>query len=350
MKKRILMGTEFLLLALLAGSLAGCLSTTVPVTSPSSSVSSTSSSLSIFTPAAGPRAAKILFKATNPQGSFDPVGSADGTVPKAGSGYPAHRVFNADGSLLAQGGYSSPSWPKWLTSFEVGLSGGVNSASHNPDCARFAVGDEDANTTCDFDRNPDTPGRSCGASQGLFRVSEYDCTRGTGTKDGNGSGNDGVYLRATFSRDPSILNASENILAVLEYTASSLNPPPSNPTQCFKGGFFSPSQPGCSDLNWQIYIKHSSGELVQPFLMLAPPSIYVNTAANSGGSGVSTKQFIIPLGGDPNLTTLQISRIKALNNGGPDSDFGKVCNGANTPANSALCVGMVFYSITFFRI
>ena len=42
----------------------------------------------------GPRAVKIIFKQSYPNGSFD-APSAAGTLPKPGFGHPATRVFNA---------------------------------------------------------------------------------------------------------------------------------------------------------------------------------------------------------------------------------------------------------------
>jgi hypothetical protein len=143
-------------------------------------------------------------------------------------------------------------------------------------------------------------------------------------------------------------------MVVLQYAASVLNPAPSNPTLCFSGGIFNPTLTTCSDMSWQIYMKHNPFEIVQPFLMLVPPAFaYVNNVTGTGGSGAATKQFFIPLAGDQNLSVIQISRIRALpgNTGSvsPAPNFAATC-GANNPANSPLCMGMIFYSITFFRI
>jgi hypothetical protein len=112
-------------------------------------------------------------------------------------------------------------------------------------------------------------------------------------------------------------------------------------------------------MSWEIYIKHTTSEVVQPFMLLVPPALaHVNTNTTTGasGTGVMSKQIVIPLAGDSNLTTLQISRIKAIPTpANPTTDNGvynTTCNpnlgsGSN---NSAMCLGMVFYSITFYRI
>ncbi len=325
---------------------SGCLpsSTTSPITSPSQAATlAQQAAINTLGPAPGPRAAKFIFKQTSPSGSFD-APSVGGTVAGPGTGHPATRVFNSDGSLLASGTTSS-SWPKWITSFEIGISGANNLSALNPDCARFAGAGESA-SQCRFDgRSSGGVLTPCGASAGLFRVSEYDCLQTTPT-DGNGGPSDGIYIRATFSRDSSVLGTAENILAVIEYAASALNPAPQSPVSCFSGGVLTPE--ACADMAWKIYLKHNATEIVQPFLLLVPPTFAaVNTTANTGGSGVSTRQFYIPLAADGALTVFQLSRIKALT---PTPAFNTICSNGVLPANSALCVGMIFYSVTFYRI
>jgi hypothetical protein len=339
-------------------------STTTTTTSVTSGASPTPSTVPVGAIPGGPRAARIIFKQAFPSGSFDspPVG---GTPAQPGSGFAATRVFNADGSLLASGGTTAATWPAWLTLVEIGISGQFNQSATNQDCARFA-NTADANAQCDVGTT--TSGSSvtnpvltsCGAAAGLFRVSEADCLNGNTTLTGSGSGNDGVYIRATFSRNPSILGLSENILAVLEYASATVNAAPTNPITCFSGGIFDTTQPGCADQTWQIYIKHSAGEIVQPYLLFIPPSLgSVNTTTGTMGSGVSAKQFYIPLAGDQNLTTVQISRIKALKSNPIATTanpipltFDQICNpsGLSAGIDSAQCLGVVFYTLTFYRI
>lgn len=331
---------------------SGTLSSSSSVTS--TSASSTSATISsTFTGAylaylsaiqavpSGARAAKIILKQASPTGSFD-APPAGGTVNAAGSGHLATRVFNADGSLLSTSSTSS-TWPKWLESFELGLSGVNNTAAPNDACAAFATATEASASNCNFGAGAGTA--SCGAPATVFRVSEVDCLSGNGTQDGKGGPADGVYLRAKFSRDPAVLAPFENLLVVVEYAPSSLNPAPANPSTCFSGGLFSPES--CSDHTWKVFLKHSLSEIVQPYLLFVPPTYgSVNTTTRTGGSGITTKQFVIPLAADSRLNTLQISRIKA--NIPNRATLSSTCSNGGT-GNSPLCVGVVIYSITFYR-
>lgn len=297
----------------------------------------------------GARAVKILFKATS-GGSFN-AAPAGGTAAAVGSGLQAQRVFNPDGSLLASGTASS-TWPAWLSSFEIGISGTSNSSAKDPNCAKFASSTEATDLSCDFGNGSGTS--PCGAPPSQFRVSEVDCSLGSpAASNGNGGPSDGVYLRAKFNR--SQLGSSENILVVMEYSASALNPAPSNPTTCFQGGAFTPE--ACSDFVWKAYLKHSSSELVQPYLLLVPPtfaSVLVTVAptplagAQGSGTGIAAKQFFLPLAADSNLTELQITRRQS--NFPSPTNLKAFCTPTGTiPGNSPLCAGMVFYSLTFYR-
>lgn len=331
---------------------SGTLTASSSSTSTSSSAS-TSTVSSTFTAAylsylsavqavpSGARAARIILKQASPTGSFD-APTSGGTVNQAGSGHKAARIFNADGSLLATSP-SSSTWPKWLESFEVGISGTNNAAAPNEGCATFATATEASAANCNFGAGAGTA--NCGAPATVYRVSEVDCLAGNGTTDGKGGPADGVYLRAKFSRDSAYLAPFENLLVVVEYAASSLNPAPSNPTSCFSGGLFSPES--CADHTWKAYLKHSLTEVVQPYLLLVPPTFaYVNTTTRTGGAGITTKQFVIPLAADSKLNTLQISRVRAnLSN---RALLSSTCSNGGT-GNSPLCVGIVIYSVTFYR-
>jgi hypothetical protein len=180
------------------------------------------------------------------------------------------------------------------------------------------------------------------------------------TSSGNGGPNDGVYIRATFNRNTAYLGSYENILATLEYTASAVNPAPASPTSCFAKGLFSPES--CSDFVWRAYLKHTASEYVQPYLLLIPPTYASVVGSNqavtqSGGTMISSKQFVIPLAADPNLTVMQISRISS-NFQGSSSTCGTsaynlwyycTANGAVT-GGTPLCAGVVLYSLTLIRI
>lgn len=339
-------------------SIVGCFEPPTPTKTPASTPATDSSTNAVTTEKTipgGPRAAKIIFRAAsnlfqNSHGSFDPP-PASGTDASPNGGHKATRVFNADGSLLSANS-NSPSWPRWLKGVEIGLSGTDNAAARNPACARFADFNE-SSAQCVFNSVAPENQRqrfNCGAPASFWRVSEYDCARNHDTADGNGGPNDGVYIRVYFDRYPSALSPSENILGILEYTAAALNPAPAQPLNCYQDGRFNPSNPGCSDLLWQLYLKHQSNEIVQPFLMLIPPIYsFVNAANFTTGSTISTKQFIIPLAGDQNLTQIQISRVSGLKENSNETRFKLTCNGESAQANSPLCTGVVFHSLTLFR-
>lgn len=308
------------------------------VTGTSSATSTdTSSSSASLTAIEGARAVKIVFKQSNPAGSFD-AAPANGTYPAPGSGHAATRVFNADGSLLAVSPAAS-SWPKWLKRVEIGVSGSANTLATDQDCARFATA-TDETAECDVG----SPAAFlCGAKAGLFRVSEYDCISSSSTSNGNGGPDDPVYIRATFDR--SYLYSYENLMLVLEYSAAIVTPPATGPATCFSGGNLSLTQ-GCSDLSWNIYLKQNPYQIANPFLMLIPPAFSSLTSSRLG-AGVSTKQVYLPISGDSSLNVLQISRISSVNFENLDPT---VCNSDGGDANSPLCMGVIFYSMALFRI
>ncbi|MBI2711705.1 MAG: hypothetical protein HYX41_02415 [Bdellovibrio sp.] len=313
-----------------------------PSASPSPSYSATG----------GAKAVKIIFSDTS-SGSFNPP-SSGGTVAAPGSGLQAVRVFNPDGTVLASNGPTGSNWPAWLAGFELGISGTSNTSAKNPYCATFAGSTESTDLSCNFGSGSGTS--ACGAPPGQFRISEVDCSAGApAASSGNGGPSDGIYFRATFSRDPSVLALNENILVVLEYTASALNPAPSNPVNCFTGGAFTPE--ACTDFVWRTYIKHSASEIVQPFLMLIPPTFSSVLVTNipsplvgpqGSGTGVAAKQFIVPLASDSGIKVLQVTRKQSAF---PDINTLKsYCSPGSLPGNSPLCAGVVLYSITFYRI
>jgi len=317
-----------------------------------SSVTDSSSSATAI--ASGARAAKIIFKESSTSGSFNSAPS-NGTKNSPGNGHQAVRIFNADNSLLASGGPTASAWPKWITGVEVGISGPSNGGSSNRDCTRFSDTSEATSTTCDVDQsNGNASNIPCGAADGYLRVAEYECTRAaTLTSDGNGGPNDGVYIRVGLSRGTAYFGSSENLMGVLEYSANSLNSGAVDPQNCIQNGLFNPANRGCADQVYQLFIKHNAYEVVQPFLMIAPPSInFVDKTLKKMGGGVGTKQFMIPLASDSDLKVIQISRIRALENSETDGDdFTDYCtsDGQGATTSSALCVGMVFYSLTLYR-
>ena len=174
---------------------------------------------------------------------------------------------------------------------------------------------------------------------------------------GTGTDQDGIYFRATFNRNTSYLGATENVMAVVNYSAAAYNPAPANPTSCFTNGKFTPES--CSDFTWKVFLKHTPSEVVQPYVMMIPPTAYYVNGSTSGTSSSTpmTKQFFLPLAGDPNLTSVQFSRINSTLNSANGASGGYITacdNGGTrlsaTGANTPLCAGIVIYSITFFRI
>ena len=330
-------------------------------------------------------AAQIIFTTNTTSGSFNAPTNA-GTAPVPGLGLQVTRLFNPDGTALATA-TTDPNWPAWISSIEIGITGPTNTYtlpgsltpfSTNPNCARFASTTEAPGGTnqalCAFGSPTNAP---CGAAAGTFRVSEADCNFGSdgnskGTGIGNGSGTDNVYIRANFNR--ANLAAKENILMVVNYAASGYYPADPNPTDCFTtynsatesgftvgaGPWFSPGSnltpEACSDFAWKVFLHHGPAETaVQPLTTFVPPTFsYVahNTNKTSAPPN-STKQFIIPFSGDTGLTTIQLSRIFSTLKSS-DVNFMNACDPSNghltTGANSPICAGIIFNSITFFRI
>lgn len=311
----------------------------------------------------GAMAAKFIFKNSYPDGSFKAY-SGTGTTATPGSGHQATSVFNPDGSLLSSSNTKdNAAWPKWVKSLEIGISGATNTAAANANCARFAGATESTQKCCfRFTNSCDaTEQFNCGTQSGLFRVSEKDCMSST-INDGTGGPNDGVYIRIVLDRSTTYLGASENIMAVVEYAAASLRPAPQDPTKCFVNGKFTPTNVGCSDFSWQLFLKHSTTEVVQPFMTMIPPTpfalktnasnvsgaaLIANSTVNAGG--VASKQFVLPISRDSGLNTIQFSRITAMPTTTViDKDgytFANYCSVSNSP----LCVGLVIYSITLYR-
>ncbi len=311
----------------------------------------------------GARSIKILFKQST-AGSFDAPPSS-GTLPQVGQGLKASRLFNLDGSILASAVLNtttgkinqSANWPAWFKSLEIGVSGSLNTAAPNPDCARFADSSESTLSNCFIGPGP-TPNTlpnpsACGAPAGQFRVSEADCAIANGSiqaaTTGSGGANDGIYFRAVFDRTN--LGSTENLLVVLEYASSSLNSAPSNPSLCFTNGSFTPEK--CSDFVWRTYLKRSESEVVQPYLLLVPPTFSAVLGSNgilpNSGAGLATKQIFIPLASNAAYSVFQISRTQA--NFPSIQNLLNYCTAAAAlPGRSPLCAGMVFYSLTLIRI
>ncbi len=355
-----------------------------------SSLAATTASPSPTASTTGPKAVKIFLSVQNStsatstiQASFDQgslgATSAGTSQLQPGQSNSFHlglqptEVFHPDGSPLAYRLYNtdgtpnistSTNWPSWLQSFDIGISGLNNPGATNPACARFTTSAETGNN-CKIGPKSSLLPANCNAPLNQFRISEADCSStnsdGTNTTQiGTGGPNDGIYLRAVFNRGTGGLSPQENILVVIEYLANSLNPAPADPSRCLSGNTFTLET--CSDFVWRAFLKHNvlenqttSATPLQPFFLFIPPminSVIGSSTSNPPYLGVnpSARQIILPLAIDPALTVFQLSRISSyfpvaqdLNtycNSSPGS------NGSNTP----LCAGIVFYSVTFYRI
>jgi hypothetical protein len=276
--------------------------------------------------------------AAGEQGGSFPAPSGTGGVTSA------TRLLKPDHSVLATGGPSADAWPKWIKNIQLGTSGSSTAGDNN--CARFSASGESA--TCTVNGEP----RSCGVSD-YYRVSEYDCN-GNSALNGSGISTDRVFIRVEFDRDPTRLAIHENVLLTLQYAASVAHREPRDPSQCFDGGAFNPSNDYCSDMSWAFYLRGSATSNPAPFLFLVPTATnQVSLAEKTLGTAIATKQFIIPLASDTALTTLQISRQRAVSrSGGPISGTAATSNQILEHVcvtNSPFCMGMVFYSMTLTR-
>jgi len=324
---------------------AGCLSSTPPQ---STLETSTTATTSLSYPG-GEKAAKIIFKVIDntpgSMGSFDSFPSS-GTAPAEFSGFAARRVYRPDNTVLS-------SFPSWLKGLEVGISGEGNTAAPNDTrCARFAMAEEMNLTNCIFGGGND---KVCAAPGSYYRVSERDCSSAT-TANGDGRATDGIYIRTFFNRDTSVLAAHENILAVVEYSATSFHKYQNDPKSCLDTTSGTFSMDNCSDFIWKTFLRPTTNPYSppatppQPFMFLIPRMTgYVETATLKTGGEVQSKQFVLPLASDASLSVFQISRIKSRLK---QADLGAAWNTftATCGESSPFCAGTVFYSITFYRI
>lgn len=295
--------------------------------------------------APGPVSAKVVFRtvsgASGEQGGSFSVPSGSGGVASA------TRLLRPDNTVLVTGGPSAEGWPKWIKNIQLGTTG--PSTSGLPECARFGAASE-STTQCTVNGTP----VNCGIAD-HYRVSEHNCMQnGSVVAAGNGSPTDRVFIRVEFDRDPTFLAVHENVLLTLQYAASVAHREPKDPSQCFTGGVFTPSNDNCSDMSWAFYLRTTTATSPAPFLFLVPTaSNQVSLADSSLGTAISTKQFILPLASDTTLTTLQLSRQRAVARGG-GAIVGTTATSSQIlehvcESNSPFCMGMVFYSMTLTR-
>lgn len=292
------------------------------------------------------RSFRIRFQTQDYGGSFTNSPPSAGTTPLTGSGWAANKLFTPKNEELAVGS-THALWPKWLSRFEVGLSGSANAVATNQECARFATASEVSLT--DQCRLYDVAGttpypfncRVTGAGQ--FRISEFNCPNESVT--GSGATSDEIYVRGIFDR--SYLLPNENLLVTIEYSASTLHGPPTNVASCFTNGEFNPSNIECSEMTYYWYLKSNAAQTPARFQIFIPPA-QVTTNTLDRGTSIRTAQLIVPFAANPDATILQLSRIRAK------SSLANTVLGDNADSycedSSPFCMGLVIYSMSFFRI
>lgn len=334
-----------MVLALLS---TGCLSKIPSSTDTPTTASTTSATVTIPDTA---KAVRIYFSNLGTLASFSPVLPAGGTVPGLNQGFAASTFFNANNQPI--------SLPTWIKKIEVGISGasatdGSGNQSLDSKCASF----NGSTHTCNFGNGNE----SCGAPANTFNVSEVHCQNSASltTSAAPGSTKDPVYIRIIFDRATDKLASTENVMVTLNYVASALHSAPTNPSNCTDSStFFTTTSltSQCSDHVWNSFLlKSSSTTSSSPFLLLVPPStslpVGTDLALNrKRGTQIQTKQFILPLAQDSTVDVFQISRGDLRS-----TPFTMNPNGTGTPVcqasdpSSPGCIGVVFYSMTLYRI
>lgn len=258
-------------------------------TSSSSSLLSNNASASM---PSGPSSVKIFFNNQAQRGSFY-QSSLQGSI------LPANTVFQTDLTPFQN-------FPNWLRSVTLQTNG------QNATCFGFSTANE-----------------SSLLPQGQLRSSETSCTSSL------------FGIQVTFDR--SQLGSSENILAILEYFSAASQASPQNPQNCFSQGQFIPEN--CSEFTWKTYLSNASNSLSQFFSIVVPPFQLSQAFSPSqdpliSGATLQSQQLILPLASDPSLTVFHLLHQKGI--------LTPQCQSSTNP--SFFCSGIVFYSLTFYRI
>jgi len=279
----------------------------------------------------GVKGIKIVTSIASGTGSF----SAPSAVPTPAlipSGYPGSdgsatylpgvqptQYFTIDGS-------SALVKPDWLVDFQLGIT----STSSSSACAAFG-------------------GSGALDAQNYYRISEADCGS---TSNGLGGGTDPVFARIVLNRDSSLIGTAENLMIQVEYQASGLH---------LNSDGSSTNPEDDLDQLWKIFWNSTLGvsSLPKPFAIFVPPNYGACMDSGSGmspgppddhcqdadykGAPVKVKQILIPLSAYPDMSVIQLTRVKGRINqvGNYVSSF---CS-----SDSPLCLGVVIRSITLMR-
>ena len=275
---------------------------------------------------------------STPPGSFSGFVSGTTTAPLAPtpvpSGYPGYdgAVTYVPGASATQfydaDGVTVITKPTWLTDVQLGLTGN----SPSSECATFGGSGQYDVTS-------------------YYRVSEANCS----TYSGSGSNVDPVFIRIVLNRDNSVMGTGENLLVQIEYQSSAI--------RLNSDGTSSNPEDNVDQL-WKVFWNTSLGatSVPKPFSVFVPPNFASCLPGGTGATGapgscpgattnaytgapVTVKQIMIPLSAYPNLSVLQISRVKGRING-VGNYVGNFCGTSDSP----LCLGLVVRSITLTRI
>ena len=295
----------------------------------------------------GVKGIKILTDTTT-TGSYYPAPAATPVstlIPATFPGYDGVTTYTAGISpttYFALDGVTATSQPSWLLDFQIGTTSTSSTA-----CAAFG-----GVTALDVSQ--------------VFRVSEADCSAAA---DGTGGKDDPVFIRAVLNRDPTVIGSAENLMIQIEYQASGLR---ANLDSDVVDKALDHNPEDFVDQLWKIFWNTtlSGTSAPVPFATFVPPN-YASCLPNGSGNDLSVldgchvagykgspikvKQFIIPISAYPNMSVIQISRVKGRVDDTYDSLLG-VPNGSayvNSfcgTGSSPLCLGVVIHSITLMRI
>lgn len=308
----------------------------------------------------GAKSVKIIFKSEN----FTlPATPSLGTNPSLGDATGSAAWARRFHPTSSSGG-STTTPPPWLSGVSVTLAGMNNGGSKNTACGNFAEAGSNS-TQCNFVANTPAAEFVCNGPDQYFRVSEYDCADLGGTSPfanraiaGSGLPTDPVAVKIFLNRDATKLGATENLMVVLEYQASGLKMAPKNAQSCLTGGEPQLSNADCVDQSYSLYTRALNATTPHKLQTLIPPQGgKVNATDKTFGGPIQTRQIIIPLSSlDSDQTVLQISRTFGLPGPAPQPSPSPSPSPSPGPfethcaPNSPLCVGLVLYSISIFRI
>ncbi len=289
----------------------------------------------------GARSVKILFNSDY----FSSVPANGSSMTSDLSGVSANTFFTTEATP------QTLTKPSWLTAVRVSVGGSQNTSARKGACGGFSP--TSGSTSCSFPsvNGPSVNTFSCRGPQKLYRVSEYDCADISGggvdsAVPGTGAMTDGVSIKIILNRDPSQLGSSENLMLVLEYQASGLAAATQAGSCVDTQGNPLLNHPDCVDQAYQLFARPfgiNTG-ILRLLTVVPPAGGRVNAAEQSFGGPIQTRQMIVPLSTlSPSVNVLQLTRTFGLQDGSRRG-FSATCH-----QDSPLCLGMIFHSLSIFR-